>query len=277
MLPMTAIDLSGYLDRIGLERLDRSAEGLAALQAAQLRAIPFENIDPFLGRVPALDLDALQRKLLRELRGGYCFELNGLLFATLLAAGVAARRVLARVRMGQPRGGARSHMAIVALASGRRLLLDAGFGGPGPLAPLGVDVDGPQAAPNGVFRLVHDATSAERIVQRQTDEGWFSLYGFDETPVGDADIAAANHLCATWSGAPFPSHLMLNAWKGETRFGLFDRALTVERDGSRESAKIADGAAFARTMGESFGLALDEATLQAVWLRLAPEVGAVAV
>ena len=57
-LPMP-FDLPAYLHRIGLETCSPDLAGLKALQAAQIGAIPFENVLPFLGRVPELDQDSL--------------------------------------------------------------------------------------------------------------------------------------------------------------------------------------------------------------------------
>jgi len=91
-------DLQGYLRRIHLDGAPQSLKGLFALQRAQLLNIPFENIDPLLGRIPELARDHVFRKLVQQKRGGYCFELNGLLGQVLQALGFVARPVLARVR-----------------------------------------------------------------------------------------------------------------------------------------------------------------------------------
>ncbi|MGB8624313.1 MAG: arylamine N-acetyltransferase, partial [Paracoccaceae bacterium] len=96
---MTHFDRSAYLARIGLTNVPATAAGLAALQAAQLAAVPFENIDPLMGIEPALAPEAIWDKIVAGRRGGYCFELNSLLGAALSEFGFPARRVMARVRM----------------------------------------------------------------------------------------------------------------------------------------------------------------------------------
>jgi len=92
--------LPDYLARIGLDRIDASADGLDALVKAQMASIPFENIEPLLGTVPDLSPQALWRKLVTERRGGYCMEQNALLGEALDALGFAARPFLGRVRLG---------------------------------------------------------------------------------------------------------------------------------------------------------------------------------
>ena len=76
-----AIDLDAYFGRIGYEGEARaSLATLSRLHALHAEAIPFENLAAFLGEEIPLDAASLQRKLVAEGRGGWCFEQN-LLFA----------------------------------------------------------------------------------------------------------------------------------------------------------------------------------------------------
>ena len=81
---MSDPDFAEYLERVGLSTVpEPTAAGLAELHVAHATHIPFENLDVLLGRPIRLDLESLHRKLVRDRRGGYCFEQN-LLFATVL-------------------------------------------------------------------------------------------------------------------------------------------------------------------------------------------------
>jgi N-hydroxyarylamine O-acetyltransferase len=102
----TEFDLSAYLARIGLSELCSSDGGIkgvadiALLQRvhrAQALTIPFENFDICLQRPIKLDSQSLQQKLVSQRRGGYCFEVNGLLLIALQALGFEARALLCRV------------------------------------------------------------------------------------------------------------------------------------------------------------------------------------
>jgi len=82
----SSLDLDAYLNRIGFD--GRVSPDLPTLQAIALRhpaAIPFENLNPLAGRPVPLDSASLQQKMLRDGRGGWCFEHN-LLFGSALAA-----------------------------------------------------------------------------------------------------------------------------------------------------------------------------------------------
>ena len=56
-------------------------ETLRGLVEAHSAAISYESIDVLLDRAPKLDLASLQQKMIRNLRGGYCFEQNILFFS----------------------------------------------------------------------------------------------------------------------------------------------------------------------------------------------------
>ncbi len=88
-----------YLALLGLTE-PLPADPLARLQVlhrAHQQSVPFNNIDLLLQRQNTLDADALQKRVLDERLGGYCFELNGA-FARLLAElGYEVQSHLARV------------------------------------------------------------------------------------------------------------------------------------------------------------------------------------
>ena len=105
--------LDAYLTRVGGTRtLAPGLEGLAVLHRAHCAAIPFENLDILLGRSIALDLLSLQAKLVRDRRGGYCFEQNTLFKAALEALGYRVTALAARVRVGTTEVRPRTHMLL---------------------------------------------------------------------------------------------------------------------------------------------------------------------
>jgi N-hydroxyarylamine O-acetyltransferase len=90
--------LDAYLSRIGYEGPTKpDLASLSGLLAAHMNAVPFENIDVLLGRPIRLDLEALQKKIVIDRRGGYCFEQATLFLAALRALGFDASARTARV------------------------------------------------------------------------------------------------------------------------------------------------------------------------------------
>ena len=80
----------------------------------------------------------LQDKMVRQRRGGYCFEQNTLFRAVLQAIGFEAQPMEARIRSGVPADvvTGRTHLATRVVLDGVDHLVDVGCGGIAPLAPL---------------------------------------------------------------------------------------------------------------------------------------------
>lgn len=73
-------DISSYFKRInytGPAAADTST--LHALMRHQIFSVPFENLDVQAGKIVSLAPDDIAEKVLKKGRGGYCYEVNGLL------------------------------------------------------------------------------------------------------------------------------------------------------------------------------------------------------
>src|ERR1043165_2989243 len=112
--PPNRPDLQAYFRRIGYLDGDRAPplETLRALHPHPTQTIAFEDLDPLSGRPVNLDLPSLERKLVHEGRGGYCFEHNLLFSHVLHELGFAVQGLAARVVWNAPEGviRKRSHM-----------------------------------------------------------------------------------------------------------------------------------------------------------------------
>ena len=97
------IDIDAYFARIGHNGARTPTLALLReITVAHPSAIPFENLDVTAGKVPQLDLAAIDNKLVHSRRGGYCYEQNTLLQAVLTGLGFCVIALLARVRFGIP-------------------------------------------------------------------------------------------------------------------------------------------------------------------------------
>ena len=165
--------LTEYLERIGIEGpVKPDLATLTAIHAAHVDAIPFEALDPFLGRPVNLDLVDLQEKILRNRRGGYCFEQNTLLKAALEAIGFSVTGLAGRVRWMAPPDsplGPRTHLLLrIELPEGP-YLADVGFGHLTPTAPLILARDQPQPTEHEDYRL--RPSGSETLLQVRLEIG----------------------------------------------------------------------------------------------------------
>jgi N-hydroxyarylamine O-acetyltransferase len=140
------MDVTRYLARIGVER----GAGLAELQEAHLRRVPFENLSIHLGERIVLDQERLVSKVVGG-RGGFCYELNGAFAALLGALGYRVSLLSAQVySAGDVLGPPFDHLALLVELDRSPWLVDVGFG-QFARHPLQLDVRTPQVDPDGEF------------------------------------------------------------------------------------------------------------------------------
>jgi N-hydroxyarylamine O-acetyltransferase len=249
----TTFDFDAYAERIGLtERPD-----ITHLHRAHVAAIPFENLDPHAGIPVSLQIEDLQRKLVTERRGGYCFEQNLLLKAALQALGADVQPMLARVRLGAPPGTIRprSHLVLRVQHEGASWLADVGFGIGTPLQPLPFGPTGEHTQAGWRFRVIQDG--AELVLQTADDSGWIDLYGFVPEPVPPVDLETSNWFTSTHSNSPFVTGLVISSqsWDGRRlRLSDSDELALTERTPDSETVTPLTRAEIPRVLEERFGL-----------------------
>lgn len=173
-------NLEAYFRRIRYDGArEPRFEVLAAIVRQHTRHIPFENLSPLLGLPVRLDPASLQRKLLHQRRGGFCFEQNLLLQGMLQSLGFPVTALAARVKWRQPAGhvAPRTHMLLRVDVQGIPYIVDVGFGGMTLNHPLRLDMPGEQATPLEPFRI--ERTRRGHELQALLPDGWAALYEFD--------------------------------------------------------------------------------------------------
>jgi len=254
----TGFPLPQYLTRIGLGSPPRpNEEGLEQIHSAQAFSIPFENLDIHLGRPISLNPQNLAAKMLESKRGGYCFELNGLLHLALSAMGFNVRPHLARVLYGRNDSGPRTHQVLIVTISGKKWLADTGFGGPGIRSPLPL-VTGQVYDQYGERYRLQSHPQLGTVLQKETRNSFLDLYAFNEAELTlDIDIEMANHFTSTWPQSIFRLHRMCSLPQPWGRVTLSDMELTIHRDGQSLSKTLPDGPQYISALAEHFGIEID--------------------
>ena len=228
------LDLDAYLARIGhAGRPGPSAGTLRALHHAHVLAIPFDNLEIWLGRPIPLDLPSLQDKLVKRGRGGYCYE-HTLLFAAVLdRLGFRVTGLGARVRVGSDQIRPTTHALLSVDVDGQRWLADVGFGGTGLLEPILLR-DAVQVVQHGwTYRLTEEVGGVFAL-RALRPEGWLDLHAFTLERRYRADFAVMNHYISTHPRSPFVGRLVVGRTDGARRLSLNDTRLTVARPDTTE-------------------------------------------
>jgi N-hydroxyarylamine O-acetyltransferase len=254
--PGIPFDLEAYLRRVGLDAPPRPNEaGLRALHDAQFHAVPFENLDIQLGRGISLDEARLVAKLVHRRRGGYCFELNGLMLLALGALGFVARPLLARVHLG-PSPSGRTHQLSLVDLGGRLWILDVGFGAGGLRAPLPLEPGVVDEGPHWADRLVERDPWGYLMQTREGGE-WKDSYSFDLSVVTEADRAVGNHFTSTSTASHFVTSRVASLPTPDGRVSLRDFTLTTLQRGESRTRSVAPGPAYLEELRATFGIELD--------------------
>ena len=205
-MTLTSGQLDAYLTRIGIDRpVSLDAEGLSRLHRAHLMAFTWEALDAFMGWPSSVAPAAAFAKMVEGRRGGWCYEMNGLLGAALAALGFRVTRLCGgvdRAKMGD-------------LAIGNHLTLR-------------VDLDRPYLAEVGLADAIVEPVPLEvgPISQRgfdfsimPADGGWLRFHNhahglapsFDFRPdhSDEAAIAATFGWLTQDPGSPFTNALAI--------------------------------------------------------------------
>ena len=273
----TTLDFEAYCRRTGFDGPAAPTLGtLRRLITLHAAAIPFENIEVLAGRVPSLDLASLQTKLVQSRRGGYCFEQNRLFMACLQSLGFAVRPLEARVRAGVPADvvTARTHMALRVTLEGEDHLVDVGFGGLAPTAPLKLDSRAEQDTGYGVYRFVDAAGGV--LLQAQAHSGWSDCYRLGPEEPQPIDFEMGNWWVATHPKAMLRQNLLVARKQPDRRLTLFNNQLStqVTLASAPEQRTLGSRAEFEDVLAEAFGLAIASADLDAVMAVIAGQAAA---
>lgn len=265
MGPMTwhgeALDIEAYLARVGHEgEVKPDFDTLRALHRAHVASIPFENLEMMLGRPVPLDLAAVQDKLVRRRRGGYCYEHNLLFAAALERIGFAVTGLGARVRVGASWRRAVTHMLLKVEADGRPWHCDVGFGGLGLLEPipLGDEGDVRQDVRQGEWRfgIVQEANSA-RVLRTEQADGWLDLYEYTLEERFPVDYVVMNHYTSTHPMSSFIRRPVIQRAAPEVRRTLVGEHLTVTRSDGTSDERDVSAQELGDVLDREFGIELN--------------------
>jgi len=247
------LDIAPYLHRIGFEGIpDLSIGTLRALHRAHVLNVPFENLDIHLGKTIGLEVATFYDKIVTRRRGGFCYELNGLLAQVLRQIGFDVTLLSARVY--DPTGVAGREFAHVLLKVQLEhpLLMDVGFGDAS-VAPLLLDCDDPQHDGFTSYRLVREA---DRVMLCYiTPEGPLKpKYVFTLTPRVLSDFAGMCHCHQTEPESAFVKRRLCTRATETGRMTLSSTHLTFVNGTSRSETPITAEEQFSAVLAEQFDI-----------------------
>lgn len=231
------MNLDSYLSRIGLTHLSQEDEDssniststrtpktdretLALIMDGQSRSIAFENFDVVMGKTISMQASDVEKKLVDDMRGGYCWELNTLLKIALEEIGFEVKPLMCRVRWGKPDDSLEpntgfTHFALKVTTAGddgdtppSHFLADVGFAGTNSMEPISLDVgDAPQELPEGQFRVTPSKHKDFHVLELLMKDEWRPLYEWRDEKAPLVDQECSNWFSCTYPTARFTTQL----------------------------------------------------------------------
>ncbi len=255
-------NISAYFERIGFAgSIAPNLQTLQVLTSSHVAAIPFENLTPLLDQPVRLDQKSLEQKLLYDRRGGYCYEQNLLMMRMLRSLGYEVRPLGARVLWGRSPDAItpRTHLVLGVDLSGSTWVVDVGFGGPTPTAPLRLRAGTEQETPHEVFRFTGE-DPALRLEIKAGEEEWLPLYRLDLSEQHEVDFAAPNWFASTHPDSPFRTRLSAARAEKGRRLTLRNTTFTTRATGAEpEIRELTSLAEVKEVLSGPFGISLPAA------------------
>ncbi len=197
--------ISRFFERIGMDAntgVEHTVDFLGRVQLQCVLNIAYENLDILAGKPLCLAPDALYEKIVLRGRGGYCFELNGLLTHMLREMGFTVTERFARFLRNETEVPMRRHrVTVVHLADGD-YLCDIGVGQIAPRLPLRIEENTVQHQNGETYRFTRDARHGWVVWDLHHGE-WRKYICFNNDEVFDVDFLQPSFFCENHPSSPF--------------------------------------------------------------------------
>jgi len=198
--------LQKYFKRIGLEYTEPyepNLEHLFELHQAHNFTIPYENLD-ILRNVPlSLKDEDLYEKFITNERGGYCFEVNGLLAWLLKELGYKVTEYLARYLRGEGvKYPMRRHRVMKVELPEGDYLVDVGIGDKAQRNPLLIKAGIEQEDFGDLYKLEKEDIFGW-VVYDRFEDAWRPFFSFTEEFQAPSDYEMPSFWCEKNPDSPF--------------------------------------------------------------------------
>ncbi|KAL1486006.1 hypothetical protein MTO96_047138 [Rhipicephalus appendiculatus] len=238
---LTPSQTQHYLDFLQLPTpVKPDLQSLDSLISEHLERIPFQGVDTFLGNLDSLDADAVFSKVVKEGRGGNCFELNSLFARLLLGLGLQGSSSLRQDSLGRFQRTFRQTRLITWCSASpvgdnegqeTPFLVDVGFGGPCPRRALPLEGG---VMPYRLRVLDNDWSKPIEVSilsQDKPDQSsrWLPLYQVFAYSHEWPDFMDKSWYFATYPGVVFQEVLAASRYEGDCWLTLRNRYFTRHR------------------------------------------------
>ncbi|WP_428409386.1 arylamine N-acetyltransferase family protein [Hyphococcus sp.] len=250
------MNLSAYFDRIGYDGPVRpDASVLKAVHRAHVEAIPYENLDVQFGapvtRAPAAAFD----KIVTRRRGGWCYEMNGLLGWALEEIGFKVERLAGAVARNERGDGSIGNHLVLIVDLDEPWLADAGFGdGLIEAIPLRMG-----AFQNGPFHCRLEDIGGGWVRYHNDPRGGGPAFDFNRSVTDENLLEKLCGFLQTSEDSPFVQNAVTQRWLPDRHICLRGRVFTALSNDNKIVDVLTDAEHYLSALRERFGLDLPPA------------------
>jgi N-hydroxyarylamine O-acetyltransferase len=219
------------------------------LHRAHAKAIPYENFDVQLQRPIIIDPHAAFEKIVERGRGGWCYEMNGVLGLVLKEMGFDVTRRSA------DGSSAHSHLFLTVDLDGTTYVCDVGFSD-GPVEPYPL-VEGSFTQEGFEFRIETEASGRRRMHNHRFGAAPSFLMGLPD----EANMAARCQWLQTSPDSLFVKHTVVFRRTHSGILSLIDRTLRTITPSEAKRTVIDSADEYVATLKERFALDMQEAAV----------------
>ncbi len=226
--------IKAFLGRIGMDEntpVTHDTGFLGRVQTACVTHIAYENLDILKGKPLNLDADALFEKIVLNGRGGYCFELNGLLAHMLAEMGFSVSERFARFLRGEKGIPMRRHRVTVVSLPGDDYFMDIGVGQIAPRLPLKMEENLIQTQNGETYRFQKDSRHGWILWELHGGE-WREYLAIPDEAAYPVDFLQPSFFCENHPESVFNKQRMI-AIKTETGRKTIDASTYKVFEGER--------------------------------------------
>jgi N-hydroxyarylamine O-acetyltransferase len=244
--------LSDYLARIkAVKTPEPTLEFVSYMMQCHLFSIPFENLDVQAGKVVSLIPEEIVDKIVYRNRGGYCYEVNGLLTMALQELGIACYFTSAR-SMTYATKRPRTHLVVIAKIEGRSYLLDTGFGSHGIRLPMDLSQTNQEIVQDGqTYKL--EKKGSDFNLYAWVHETWLPQYSFKKQTYDYIDFAPVNYMNSTHPDSIFVKAPLIILFNSEGKKVLSGNTIKYYSNG-KMTEKVFDKSEYEVVLKEEFNL-----------------------
>lgn len=222
-----------FFARIGLPydtKIEKTFDFLKKVQFASVTHIAYENLDILDKKPLSLEPEALFEKIVEKGRGGYCFEVNGLLSWFLKEAGFLVDDYFARFLRGEKETPMRRHRILAVQCDGGRYFCDIGIGQPAPRFPVKIEESVAQPQVGEVYKFEFDDEFGWILYDLHEGQ-WRKFISFTEEIQYEVDFVQPSFYCEMHHSSPFNKVPMIAIKTNTGRKTLDDRTFKIFDEG----------------------------------------------